>query len=211
MGKGRIIGLMKDFHLNSLHQAISPLVVCFGSTYAHHILVRTRAGQTAQAMAELEQLTKRFNPNYPFTYHFLDEAYGKLYQSEQQVSSLVNYFGMLAILISCLGLFGLVAFTAEQRTKEIGIRKVLGASIQNIIGLLSADFLRLVLIALVLAAPVAWWAVDKWLKTFEYRQELSWWIVALAGLLAVGIALLTVSFQSIRAALMNPVKSLRSE
>ncbi|GAB3809195.1 ABC transporter permease [Spirosoma humi] len=211
MGKGRIIGLMKDFHLNSLHQAISPLVVCFGSKYAHYILVRTRAGQTAQAIADLEQLTKRFNSNYPFTYHFLDEAYGKLYRSEQQVSSLVNYFGVLAILISCLGLFGLVAFTAEQRTKEIGIRKVLGASIKNIIGLLSADFLRLVLIALALATPVAWWAVDKWLKTFEYRQELTWWIVALAGLLAVGIALLTVSFQSIKAALMNPVKSLRNE
>ncbi|AKD58635.1 hypothetical protein SD10_18560 [Spirosoma radiotolerans] len=211
MGKGRIIGLMKDFHLNSLHQAINPLVVCFGAKYAHYILAKTRAGQTNQAIADLEELTKRFNPNYPFTYHFLDEAYEKLYRSEQQVSSLVNYFGMLAILISCLGLFGLVAFTAEQRTKEIGIRKVLGASVQNIVGLLSADLLRLVLIALVLATPVAWWAIDKWLKTFEYRQELTWWIVALAGLLAVGIALLTVSFQSIKAALMNPVKSLRSE
>ena len=124
---------------------------------------------------------------------------------------MVNYFGMLAILISCLGLFGLAAFTAEQRTKEIGVRKVLGASVASIVTLLSTDFLRLVLIALVLACPLAWWAVDKWLSTFAYRQELTWWLFGVAGVLAVVIAFLTVSYQSIKAALMNPVNSLRSE
>ncbi|WP_332368503.1 ABC transporter permease [Spirosoma telluris] len=153
MGKGQIIGLMKDFHLNSLHQAISPLILVFNSANTSYLLVKTRPGQTQQALADLEQLSKEFNPNYPFTYHFMDEEYEKLYRSEQQVNTLVNYFGILAILISCLGLFALAAFTAEQRTKEIGVRKVLGASIPNIIGLLSTDFLKLVLIAIVLASP----------------------------------------------------------
>ena len=210
-GKGRVIGLMKDYHLNSLHQAIMPLVVCFDVRMSQYLLAKTRPGQTTQAIADLERLTKQFNPNYPFTYHFVDEAYEKLYNAERQVSTLVNYFGMLAILISCLGLFALAAFTAEQRTKEIGVRKVLGASVASIVTLLSKDFLRLVLIALVLASPLAWWAVNKWLGTFAYQTELTWWIFAVAGLLAVSIALLTVSFQSIKAALMNPVTSLRSE
>ncbi len=210
-GTGRIVGLVKDFHLKSLHEPISPLVLMFNPQENGYLLVKTRAGQTQQAIADLERIAKQFNPNYPFAYHFLDEAYEKLYNAEQQVSTLVNYFGLLAILISCLGLFGLAAFTAEQRTKEIGVRKVLGASVASIVTLLSTNFLKLVLIALVLATPLAWWAVSKWLGTFAYSTPLSWWVFALAGLLAVGIALLTVSFQSIRAALMNPVKSLRSE
>ena len=210
-GKGQIIGLMKDFHLGSLHQRIGPLVITYMPPNTSYLLVRSRAGQTEQAIADLERLTKQFNPNYPFTYHFLDEAYEKLYRSEQQVHTLVNYFGMLAILISCLGLFALAAFTAEQRTKEIGVRKVLGASVASIVTLLSKDFLALVLIALVLATPVAWWALSKWLGTFAYQTQLSWWIFALAGLLAVVIAFLTVSYQSIKAALMNPVNALRSE
>ncbi|MEZ0610917.1 ABC transporter permease [Fibrella sp. WM1] len=210
-GKGPIIGLMKDFHLGSLHQPIGPLVVTFMPPNVQYLLVKPRAGQAKQALADLERLTSRFNPNYPFAYHFLDEAYEKLYDREQQVSTLINYFGVLAILISCLGLFGLATFTAEQRTKEIGVRKVLGASVVAIVRLLSVDFVRLVLIALVLATPLAWWAVSAWLGTFAYKIELGWWVFALAGLLALGIALLTVSFQSIKAALMNPVQSLRSE
>lgn len=211
MGKGQIIGVMKDFHLNSLHQAISPLILCFDSRNTSYLLVKTRAGQTRQAISDLEQLAKQFNPNYPFNYHFVDEEYENLYRSEQQVNTLVNYFGMLAILISCLGLFALAAFTAEQRTKEIGVRKVLGASVASIVGLLSKDFLKLVIIALVLATPLAWWALGKWLDTFVYRADLTWWIFGLAGTLAVLIAFLTVSYQSIKAALMNPVTSLRSE
>ena len=210
-GNGRIIGLMKDFHLGSMHQAIMPLLLMFDNRNTSYLLVKTRAGQTTRALADLERVTKQFNPNYPFTYHFLDEEYEKIYQSEQQVNTLVNYFGLLAILISCLGLFGLATFTAEQRTKEIGVRKVLGASVASIVGLLSRDFLALVLIALLLATPLAGWAVNNWLDTFAYSAPLSGWMFVLAGLLAVGIALLTVSFQSIKAALMNPVKSLRSE
>ena len=210
-GKGRIVGLMKDFHISSLHEAISPLILMFGPQNTSYLLVKTRAGQTGQALADLERITKKFNPNYPFSYHFVDEAYEKLYNAEQQVNTLVNYFGMLAILISCLGLFALAAFTAEQRTKEIGVRKVLGASVASIVTLLSTDFLRLVLIALVLASPLAWWAVSKWLGTFAYQTELTWWIFGVAGVLAVAIAFLTVGYQSIKAALMNPVTSLRSE
>lgn len=210
-GKGRIVGLMKDFHLNSLHQAIDPLVLVYQPLNTSYLLIKTRPGQTPQALAGLEQLTKQFNPNYPFTYHFLDEDYEKLYRSEQQVHTLVNYFGLLAILISCLGLFALAAFTAEQRTKEIGVRKVMGASVANIVRLLSVDFLKLVVIALVLASPLAWWALDTWLTTFAYHDTLPWWVFAVAGLLAAAIALATVSYQSIRAALINPVKSLRSE
>ena len=210
-GKGPIIGLMKDFHLGSLHTPIGPLVLTYMPPSAQYLLVKPRSGQTPQALADLERVLKQFNPNYPFTYHFLDEAYENLYNREQQISMLINYFGGLAILISCLGLFGLVAFTAEQRTKEIGVRKVLGASVVSIVQLLSGDFLRLVLIALVLATPLAWWAVSTWLGTFAYRIELGWPLFTLAGMLAVGIALLTVSFQSIRAAVANPVDSLRSE
>ncbi|WP_338875147.1 ABC transporter permease [Spirosoma sp. SC4-14] len=210
-GKGHIIGLMKDFHINSLHDPIKPLILCFDTRNTSYLLVKTRAGQTQQAITDLEQITKDFNPNYPFDYHFVDEEYESLYRSEQQVYSLVNYFGLLAILISCLGLFGLAAFMAEQRTKEIGVRKVLGASVFSLVGMLSQDFLKLVIIALVLSAPLAWWALHQWLETFAYKTELSWWLFGLAGGLAILIAFLTVSYQSIKAALMNPVMSLRSE
>ena len=210
-GKGRVVGLMKDFHLNSLHQAITPLVLTFNASNTSYLLVKTRAGQAPQAIADLERITKEFNPNYPFNYHFIDEEYESLYRSEQQVNTLVNYFGLLAIVISCLGLFALAAFTAEQRTKEIGVRKVLGASVPNIVGLLSKDFLKLVLIALVLASPLAWWALSKWLGTFAYQTELTWWIFGVAGVTAVVIAFLTVSYQSIKAALTNPVTSLKAE
>ncbi|WP_229375931.1 ABC transporter permease [Fibrella aquatilis] len=210
-GKGPIIGLMKDFHLGSMHQAIQPLVVTFMPPNTQYLLIRPRAGQTPQALADLERLVKQANPNYPFAYHFLDEAYEDLYQREQQVSTLINYAGALAILISCLGLFGLATFTAEQRTKEIGVRKVLGASVASIVALLGGDFLRLVLVAILIASPLAWWAMHYWLADFAYKITIEWWVFALAGVLAVGIALLTVSFQSIRAAVANPVKSLRTE
>jgi predicted permease len=210
-GKGPIIGLMKDFHLGSLHESISPLVITYRPASVQYLLIKPRAGQTTQALADLEQLIKQFNGDYPFSYHFLDEAYETLYHREQQVSVLINYFGLLAIVISCLGLFGLAAFSAEQRTKEIGIRKVLGASVSSLVTLLSTDFLKLVLVAFLIASPIAYYVMHQWLSGFAYRIELSWWVFALAGGLAVGIALLTVSFQSIRAALINPVKSLRSE
>ncbi|GAB3990933.1 ABC transporter permease [Spirosoma daeguense] len=210
-GKGRVIGLMKDFHLQSLHQAITPLILCFDARNTQYLLVKTQPGQTKQVITDLEQLAKEFNPNYPFNYHFLDEEYESMYRAEQQIDTLVNYFGIIAILISCLGLFGLAAFMAEQRTKEIGVRKVLGASVSNIVGLLSKDFLGLVFMAIILASPLAWWALRTWLDSFAYKTDLSWWIFGVAGILAVIIAFLTVSYQSVKAALMNPMKSLRSE
>ncbi|MCF0069564.1 ABC transporter permease [Dyadobacter sp. CY261] len=211
MGKGRVIGLIKNFHMNSLHQAITPLVLTYLPVNSSYMLVKTRAGQTENALAQLQKVSREFNPNYPFNYHFLDEEYENLHRSEQQVNTLVNYFGFLAILISCLGLFGLAAFTAQQRSKEIGVRKVLGASVSNIVGLLSSDFLKPVLIALVLASPLAWWALSSWLGTFAYSTNLTWWIFAVSGVAATSIALFTVSFQAVKAAMQNPVTSLRSE
>ncbi len=211
VGKGRIVGVMQDFHLASFHEPIRPLVLSLYPKWTNIFLIKTRPGQTAEAIAAIEKSAKQLNPGYPFKYHFVDEDYEKLYHSETIVNTLINYFGLLAILISCLGLFGLVTFTAEQRVREIGVRKVLGASIASIVALLSKDFLRLILIAIVIASPLAWYAMNRWLQNFAYKIDIEWWVFALAGLLAVGIALLTVSFQSIKAALANPVKSLRSE
>ena len=150
-------------------------------------------------------------PGVPFSYGFLDEEVQKQYEAEIYLSKIINSFTLMAILISSLGLFGLAAFSAEQRNKEIGIRKVLGASVSGIVQLLSKDFVKLVLLAILLAVPIAWWAMNKWLQAFAYRISISWWMFALAGLLAILIALLTVSFHAIRAAIVNPVKTLRSE
>ncbi|NEU69257.1 FtsX-like permease family protein [Spirosoma agri] len=209
---GRIIGVLADFHFNSMRQSIEPLIIRLDKNAVWGtILIRTEAGKTQEAIASLEKVYKELNPKTPFTYQFSDQEYAKLYRSEQVVSQLVNYFAILAVFISCLGLFGLAAFTAEQRTKEIGVRKVLGASVTSVVAMLSKDFLKLVLIAIMLASPVAWYVMSQWLKGFIYRTEIEWWVFALAGLLSVGIALLTISYQSIKAALMNPVKSLRSE
>jgi ABC-type antimicrobial peptide transport system permease subunit len=208
---GKIIGLMKNFHLNSLRVAIEPLIIRLDTTNNYTMLIRTQAGQTEQALASMQRLAKKYNPAYPFAYEFADESFEKQYKSETLIGTLANYFAVLAIFIACLGLFGLAMFTAEQRTKEIGVRKVLGASVASIVALLSKDFLRLVLIAILIATPVAWYAMNQWLQDFVYRIDIEWWMFALAGALAVAIALLTVSFQSIKAALMDPVKSLRTE
>ncbi|MBD2700495.1 ABC transporter permease [Spirosoma sp. BT702] len=207
---GTIVGVVKNFHLNSLRVAIEPLVIHFGTTN-NTLLVRTQPGQTEQALASLEKLAKQFNPAYPFTYTFADENFEKLYKSETLVGKLTSYFALIAIGIACLGLFGLAMFMAEQRTKEIGVRKVMGASVGSIIALLSGDFLKLVAVAIVIASPLAWWAMHEWLQTFAYRIDIAWWMFTLAGGLVTGVALLTVSYQSIKAALVNPVKSLRSE
>ncbi|WP_460995991.1 ABC transporter permease [Spirosoma harenae] len=209
---GKIVGVLKDFHFNSLHVPIRPIIIRLADTWAWgNILVKTQPGQTKQALASLESLSKKLNPKFPFTYSFVDSDYQKVYKSETVVSTLATLFACLAIFIACLGLFGLAAFTAEQRTKEIGVRKVLGASVASIVALLSTDFLKLVVMAIVIASPLAWWVMTKWLQGFAYQISLSWWMFGLAGLLAIGIAVLTVSFQSIKAALMNPIKSLRSE
>ena len=210
--KGTIIGVVKDFHFNSLHEQIRPLVLRAGEQDNFgNILVRTQPGKTREALASLEGLSKQLNPSFPFTYYFSDEEYNKMYQSEQIVGKLSNIFSFLAIFISCLGLLGLAMFTAEQRVKEIGVRKVLGASIASLFALMSSEFLALVCIALVIASPLAWYAMYKWLQGFEYRTSIQLWMFLLSGGLIVLIALLTVSFQAVKAALVNPIKSLRSE
>ena len=215
--KGKIIGLMKDFHYNSLHNAIEPLILHLQrgvndtTKYSGNVLIRTQAGQTKQAVAGMEAVFKTFNPRFPFKYSFTDQEFANLYKAENTVSKLATYFAFLAIFISCLGLFGLAAFTAEQRTKEIGIRKVLGASITNLVGMLSKEFIQLVLLSAFIAFPLGWYFLSGWLEKYAYRIDLEWWYFMAAIGIAVLIALLTVSFQSIKAALMDPVKSLRSE
>ena len=159
----------------------------------------------------MEKIYKQFNPGFPFKYYFTDDELSKNYKAEHTVSKLSRYFAFLAIFISCLGLFGLVTFTAEQRIKEIGIRKVLGASVPGIVRMLSKDFLKLVLLSAVIAFPIAWWAMSKWLQDFAYRTNIGWWVFLVAGVVALLIALFTISFQAIKAAIANPVKSLRAE
>lgn len=215
--KGTIIGLVKDFHFNSLHSAIEPLIlrlqrgVADTTNYWGSVLVRTEAGQTKAAIASMEAAFRKFNPRFPFKYQFTDQEFANLYKAENTVGKLSGYFAFLAIFISSLGLFGLAAFTAEQRTKEIGIRKVLGASVANLVGMLSKEFVWLVLVAALIAFPLGWYFLSGWLQKYAYRIDLEWWYFLVAVVAAVLIALLTVSFQSVKAALMNPVKSLRTE
>lgn len=206
----RVVGVVSDFHFESLREKIGPLAMFLGRN-SGNILVKTRTGKLPELLASLKRQWESFSPGAPFSYSFLDDRFEQVYVGEQKIEQVLTLFSSLTIFIACLGLFGLATHTAEQRTKEIGVRKVLGASVGSVVTLLSRDFLKLVLIALVLASPVAWWGMNQWLKDFAYKITIDWWIFALAGLVAVGIALLTVSFQSIRAALTNPVKSLRSE
>jgi len=209
---GTIIGVLKDFHFNSLHVPIRPMVLRLGENIEWgQALVKTQPGKTKEALASLERICKELNPKFPFTYKFSDEEYAKLYGSEQVIDKLANYFAFLAIFISCLGLLGLVMFTAEQRTKEFGIRKVLGASPVTLFNLLSKEFLVLVLIALIIASPLAWLAMHNWLQNYAYKIDISWWMFIVAGIAAILIALITVSFQAIKTSLANPVKSLRTE
>lgn len=208
--KGTIIGVIKDFHFKSLQYAMEPLILRT-NTWGGVVMIRTTAGNNEQTIKALEKINQQLNPAFPFRFGFLDKDLDNLYRSEQQMGNIFNLFAGLAIFISCLGLYGLSAFMAEQRTKEIGVRKVLGATVAGVVGLLSQDFLKLILIAIVIASPIAWYAMNQWLQGFAYQTTLEWWVIALAGILATAIALFTISFQSIKAALMNPVKSLRSE
>ena len=210
--KGTIVGVVKDFHFNSMHEEIRPLVLRFeAADNMKWALVRVEAGATTRALTALEQLCKDLNPKFPFTYKFSDEEYRKLYTSEMVVEKLSNAFAAMAIFISCLGLLGLTIFVSEQRTKEIGIRKVLGASVASLFGLLSKELVLLVTVAMIIASPLAWFVMDDWLKGFAYRMELSWWIFPSAGSAAMVIALAAVSFQTVRTLMINPVNSLRSE
>ncbi|HLL96323.1 MAG TPA: ABC transporter permease [Spirosoma sp.] len=205
-----IVGVVKDYHHQGLRQAIGPMIFLPRRSTAN-LTIQLTTSQIGRKIAELEKLYKASYPGNPFEYYFVDERYNEQYKSEQQYGQLFTIASGLAIFIACLGLFGLATFMTEQRNKEIGVRKVLGASVTSIVTLLSKDFLKLVLVAIILACPIAWYAMNRWLQDFAYKIDIEWWVFGLAGMLAVSIALLTVSFQSVRAALMNPVNSLRSE
>jgi putative ABC transport system permease protein len=210
--EARVVGVVSDFHTYSLQHKIEPLVLQMPAPFEKdNLYVRIQSGKAAEALVFIKNVYRQFDPNASLSVHFLDENFSRQYKAEQKQGQLLLVFTMLAVLIACLGLFGLAALAAEARTKEIGVRKVLGASVASIVTLLSRDFLKLVLIAIVLATPLAWYAMSRWLESFAYKIDIEWWVFALAGALAVGIALLTVGFQSVRAALMNPVKSLRAE
>jgi putative ABC transport system permease protein len=209
--EGKIIGVMKDFHFRSLQQPIKPLSMRIEPGGSNLVSVNVSPNNLPAIIAAIENKWKSFIPNRPFSYYFLDEFFDKQYRTEERFGRLFLNFAILAIFISCLGLLGLASYSTLQRTKEIGIRKAMGANVSNIVNLLSKDFLQLVLIAFVIATPVAWYAMYKWLQNFAYRSHFSWWVFALAGIVAVVIAFVTVSFQAIKAAVANPVRSLRTE
>jgi len=212
--KGKIIGVVADFHFESLHQAIQPLLFSMppvDKSYYGKISIKLNGQNVSSAINTIESTWHTYLPEVPFDYVFLDKKFERLYNSEQEQGRLFTIFSCIAIFIACLGLFGLSAFIITQRVKEIGVRKVLGASVLKIVAELSKDFLKLVLIAALIALPIAWYAMRTWLMDFAFHVGLSWWIFVLAGAIALVIAFATISLQSIKAAVANPVKSLRSE
>ncbi len=208
-----VIGVVKDYLYGDMYGTKSDPVMFFNNMdFAHSMYVKTKPGiSMTETLTAMEHVMKKHNPAFPFEYEFVDDAFNAKFKGEKFVENLSQIFALLAIIISCLGLFGLSAYTAEQRRKEIGVRKVLGSSVSGIVRLLSKDFMRLVLVSIVIAIPFAWWAMQRWLEGFAYRIEINWLIFAIASLIAICIALLTVSFQAIKAAIANPVKSLRTE
>ncbi|MGV3561101.1 ABC transporter permease [Larkinella arboricola] len=210
--EARVVGVVKDFHIYSLQHKIEPLVLQMPvPADKDNVYLRIQPDKVAEALSHIRSVYRTFDPASTLEFYFLDENFSRQYQAERKQGQILLTFTVLAVLIACLGLFGLAAFAAEQRTKEIGVRKVLGASVASIVALLSQDFLKLVAVAIVLATPIAWGVMSQWLQSFEYRLDPAWWVFALAGGLSIFVALLTVCFQGIKAALANPVKSLRSE
>ncbi|HYE53787.1 MAG TPA: FtsX-like permease family protein, partial [Chitinophagaceae bacterium] len=208
---GRVIGVMADFHQHGLQQRIEPIAT-FVAPYAFgYVAVKLKPGDMNAAVKRVESYWKSRFSGYPFEYFFLDEDFNRQYQSEQRISATFSVFALLAVFIACLGLFGLATFMAERRRKEVGIRKVLGASVSSVTALLSKDFLKLVIISNIIAWPAGWWIMNRWLEDYDYRIQIGWQLFALAGVVSVLVALLTVSFQAVRAALANPVNALRSE
>jgi ABC-type antimicrobial peptide transport system permease subunit len=208
--KKQIVGIVRDYHYKSLYDKINPAFLVYNPN-SDQSLVKIKAGKERETIAEIKKLFTEFNNGLAFNYTFLDDDFNKLYASEQRVSVLSRYFAVIAILISCLGLFGLAAFTAQKRQKEIGIRKVIGASVTNLVAMLSKDFVALVGIAFLIATPISWWALHTWLQSFAYRIDLSPWVFVFTGIIVMLITLLTISYQSIKSALANPVTSLRTE
>jgi ABC-type antimicrobial peptide transport system permease subunit len=207
-----VIGVIKDFILESPYTPITPMVIQGAKGWFSTVNIRLNdAHPTAENLKKAEIIFKRYNPEYPFQYNFVDQEYAQKFDDEKRTGTLAALFAGLTIFISCLGLFGLATYMAENRVKEIGVRKVLGASVSGIVSLLSRDFLRLVIISFFIAAPLAWWAMHKWLQAYPYRVSIQWWVFVMAGVLSMGIAVATVSWQALRAALANPARSLRSE
>jgi ABC-type antimicrobial peptide transport system permease subunit len=208
---GKVIGVAKDFHYISMHEKIGPLVFNTSSSRMAYVFIKSAPGSATQALSNAEKVFKKFAPNEPFDYTFLDDTFDNLYKTDRKTSILILVFSIIAIIISAMGLFGLIAFTAERKTKEIGVRKVLGASVGNITTLLSKEFIILVFIAIMIASPIAWWVMNKWLQNFAYRININWSVFVFAGITVLIIALVTISFQAVKAAVANPVKSLRTE
>jgi putative ABC transport system permease protein len=208
---GPVVGVVKDFNFTSLHQPIGPLLIFLGRDFSRDFMLRINSNNQQQTLANLEAVWKQRISGRPFSYHFLDDDYNKLYQADQRTSLLFSVAAILAIVLACLGLFGLAAFTTIQRTKEIGIRRILGANISSITLLVSKNFLQLVGIAVLIAMPLAWWAGNHWLQDFAFRIPIQLYIFIATAIVTTLIALCTVGFHSVKAALMNPVKSLRTE
>ncbi|WP_296700815.1 ABC transporter permease [Algoriphagus sp.] len=209
--EGSVIGVVKDFNYISLHNSVEPLTLPFEAYASRYMSLKVKGENLPATLSEVEGVWKELAPHRPFIYSFLDEDFNRQYESDFRFRQIFTTFSVLAIFIACLGLLGLATYTAEQRTKEIGIRKVLGADTGSIVGLLSKDFVKLVLVAIVVATPVAWFSMNKWLEGFAYQAPVHWWVFLIAGVLAVVVALATISFQAVKAAMMNPVKSLKSE
>jgi putative ABC transport system permease protein len=205
---GFVRGVVKDFNFQSLHSPIRGLVL-FPEMRARRLLVRVTGQHLPETLSFLESTWKQLEPGIPYEVQFLDANYNRLYAAEQRLGVIINLFSGIAIVLACLGLFGLSSYAAKQRVREIGIRKVLGASLSNLALLLSADFIRLALVAIVVALPLAWWAMRRWLEDYVYRTAMDWWIFALAAVLVIGITLATVSIQAVKTALLNPVKNLK--
>jgi ABC-type antimicrobial peptide transport system permease subunit len=207
-----VVGVVKDFIYESPYQKVGQLMVFGPASWFSTMHFRLNpARPVEESLRVAGGVFKQFNPQYPFEYKFADEAYARKFDDQKRIGRLAALFAGLTIFISCLGLFGLSAYTAQSRTREIGVRRVLGASIQSVAALLSKDFLKLVVVAILVASPLAWWMMRAWLESFEYRVAIKWWVFATAGVASVLIALATVGYQAVKAATANPVKSLRSE
>jgi ABC-type antimicrobial peptide transport system permease subunit len=207
----KVIGVTENVLMGSVYRPIEPMMVIYDPSWFAFMVIRMPKGDVTDHLKKMEAVFKKYNPEYPFDYSFADVEFQQKFSAIDMIRKISNVFASLAILISCLGLFGLAAFTAEQRTKEIGIRKVMGANVSNVIILLSKDFAKLVLISFVIAGPLSWWLMDKWLQAFPYRITIQWWVIALAGVAALLLAVITVSSQAIKAATANPAHSLRTE
>ena len=208
---GQVIGVVKDFNYKSLYDRVETAVIQIFPDAAFKVAIKMKTSDMQGTIDGVTKVWNAFAPDYPIEYKFLDQNFERMYHAEDKLRTLLFIFTSIAIFIGCLGLFGLAAYTAERRKKEVGIRKVLGASTKGVVLLLSRDFIKLVVVSLIVASPIAWYFMNQWLQDFAYRVNIGWWVFAIAATLALGIAFITVSFQAIKAAVANPVKSLRTE